>query len=181
MFSRNRGVTEKLFYCFLLLMISLSLCAWNPFAKTEEPQKEEISPKEEPTVPSEIDLEQKKIQEKREELNNTEWDIAVLPSAETGSSLWDNDILRFTGGEIISQGFKTTGYPASRYTIRIKNGKGCWETMQRAEDGKTTIFWKGDWENDKMTGMFSIQKEAGNIESYSFHSISKKNIEENVK
>jgi hypothetical protein len=187
MSDRKKLINERLFGCLLLFLIGLSLCAWNPFAKKEEIKKEilpkeEISPaKEKTNIPSEVDLEQKLLQEKREELNNTEWGIEIFPSSETNNSLEDQDILRFTNGEIVSQGFKDLGYPASRYTVRIRNGKGSWETMQRDEESKTIIFWRGDWENDQMKGLFSIQKEPGQIESYSFQSTNKKNITETVK
>lgn len=186
MFIKQESRINILFYCFLLLIISLSICGWKPFwgkesAKEDTSKKENILPKEEkttiPNVPSEVDLEKKKLQEKQEELNNTEWEIEVLPSSGTESALWNNDILRFKEGEIISEKFKAEGYPTSRYTVRIKADKGCWETMQSKEDSKTIIFWRGDWDKDKMKGMFSIQKESGNVESYSFQGINKKNIQ----
>jgi hypothetical protein len=187
--SNRKERTGKILFCyFLMLIISLSLCAWNPFSKKgeeikkETPQKQEVLPKETPaTILTETELEQKKLQEKREELNNTEWEIMVVSSPETQNNLWDKDILRFINGEIVSQGFKNMGCSPSRYTIRIRNGKGSWETMQRDENGKTIIFWRGDWENNQMKGMFSIQKEPEKIESYSFQSINKKNIEEAIK
>jgi hypothetical protein len=184
MHKKEKRVSKDLFYCLLFLTICLSLCAWNPFSKKEEIKKEvpaqaTIPPKEKevesPTL-NEIDLEQNKLKEKREELNNTEWAIEMFPSDETNNSLGDKDILRFIEGEIVSQRFKELGYPESRYTVRIRNGKGSWETMQRDEEGKTIVFWRGDWENNQMKGMFSVQKGPGNIESYSFQSTNKTNI-----
>ena len=176
-------INSRIFYCFLLLLISLSLCAWwNPFAKKEKPEKE-ISPKEtvqpakgQTNIPSELNLEQKLLKKKQEELNDTEWEIEVFPSPETDNNIGDKDILKFTEGQMVSQTFENTGYSPSRYTVRIRDSKGSWETMQRDEEGKIIVFWRGDWENDQMKGMFSIQKDAGEIESYSFRSTNKKDI-----
>lgn len=177
-------------YSVLLLLICLSLCAWNPFSfleKKQKPQKETppqetttpaTPAKDKTTVPREIDLEKKALQEKKEELDNTEWQIEISSSSQKNNN--SEDVLRFTKGEMVSEEFEDMGYPPSRYTVRIRDGKGSWETMQRDENEKTIVFWRGDWENNQMKGMFSIQKEDGKIDSYSFQSTNKKNFTGNT-
>jgi len=187
MFKDKKSIKIGLFYGFLaLVVIGLSLYAWNQFSKKQTIQKdipteEQILPEErqEKTSPttSAIDLEQKSLQEKREQLDNTQWEITIVPSSETRNSLWDKDTIKFINGEISSRQFENTGYLPSRYTVRVRDGKGSWETMQRDKNGKTIIFWRGEWENNQMKGMFSIQKDSdNNIKSYSFQSVSKENV-----
>lgn len=45
----------------------------------------------------------------------------------------------------------------------VKGGKSSWETMQRDENGKITLFRRGEGEDNQMKGMFSIQKDSKKI------------------
>jgi hypothetical protein len=116
----------------------------------------------------------KLIKEKREELNNTEWQIN-LTSLSGKSKRSKIDILTFTRRKVVSKEFKRKGYPASNYSLRIKGKKVIWETMQ-TKGKEEVISWHAEFRGNVMKGIIS-KNSRGKREDFSFISISSKKIE----
>jgi hypothetical protein len=133
-----------------------------------------------PKTAAEIEAEARKkrkelVAKKRAELNNTEWQINILPVPSKDKEA-ESDILRFSGKKVYSVKYDSLGYHASNYNLRIKSGNVVWETMQSEEDGKGVMFWRGDWRGEKMTGAISLNPEKGKNKSFRFTSVSSKEI-----
>ncbi len=117
--------------------------------------------------------------EKLTELNNTEWQITITSQTDKGKGL-KSDILRFVDKKVYSVTFKSQGYERSNYTLRPKSdGRVTWETMQ-TKKGEGIIFWRGDWQNDKMRGVISKVPENGKKEALSFVSTDVRRIEKDL-
>ncbi len=118
----------------------------------------------------------------KEELNNTEWEISLTRMAKEGARA-KTDILRFVNYQVVSEALSSRAYPASNYTLTIKeDGTVVWETMQTHEE-EGLAFWRGEWrkdpetQGDMMSGVLSLHPREGEPENFSFVSESKKDIE----
>lgn len=113
------------------------------------------------------------------ELNNTEWEINVISQTDKGRRI-KSDILRFVNKKVYSTAFGSQGYNPSNYTLRPKaDGRITWETMQ-TKKGEGVVFWRGDWQNDKMRGVISKVPEDGKKEAFSFVSTAVRSIERDL-
>ncbi len=91
------------------------------------------------------------------DLNDTTWDLQLMPASELGDETPIKDKIRFTGRSFESYYFKSRGFSSTRYTAIIQNnGTITWETIQRNPEGET-VSWRGDWQGDRMEGMLSYQ------------------------
>ena len=115
-------------------------------------------------------------QEKRQKLNNTNWEIEI--KAIEGKTKTQADSLIFEDNRFYSDLSLKEGFKATNYTISIKDdGTIVWETMQTAEEGRIN-FWRGEISDDmkSMKGITSQKKSDDTSVNYSFTSTSKKEI-----
>ncbi len=118
---------------------------------------------------------QEKIVAKRAELNDHEWNIKVIPAAD--KTKITEDTLIFKDQMFEAKGMTAKGYKPTNYTVSLQEGgPTVWETMQSL-DGGNAIFWRGEWEGERMNGVMSKQLGEGKDEVYYFSSLSSKVIE----
>ena len=112
----------------------------------------------------------KKIEEKKKELNGSEWKVALT----SGAKAEGEDVLTFQNGQVSSKMFSDKGYPASNYTISAPEGADMttWETMQTNPKGGV-VFMRGEWKEGVMRGVISQQIEEGKTKDYNFSSDNK--------
>jgi hypothetical protein len=117
------------------------------------------------------------IGQKKEALNNTEWDIDMIgTSAETGESVTIKDTVVFVDNKVLSKRLESQGFLPTNYTLSLKDDeKVIWETMQTGEN--QLVFFRGEISQDltSMAGVISFQKPGGS-EDYSFQSTDKRKI-----
>jgi REP element-mobilizing transposase RayT len=102
-----------------------------------------------------------------EEIKLSEWDIKLDPI--TGGNV-TADKLSFMDGKFLSANMNSLGFSSSNYSVSIDHrGKIIWETMQTASSG--TASWRGEIENDKMTGILSLRENGKTPQDFSFVSI----------
>ena len=126
----------------------------------------------------ERELERKRdvIGQKKEALNETEWDIDMsrLSSPEQASTI--KDTIVFTENKVLSKRLESQGFLPTNYTLSLKDDdKVIWETMQTGEG--QLVFFRGEISPDlsSMSGVISFQKPGGS-EDYSFSSTDKRKI-----
>ena len=101
----------------------------------------------------------------KEALENSEWNIVLMPLGKKGRE--EGDVIIFSNGRVASRNLQNSGFAPSGFTVRMKGGKIIWETMQK--DGKGGVaFWRGDIENDLMRGALSMQDAKGKVTKFSF-------------
>lgn len=145
--------------------------------------KKDASKQAAPAVVEEKKVDPKKLeqdrmlrQKKREQLDNSLWDIEI--SAMSGKEKPKKDALIFEGNKVNSDKFAKEGFGPTNYTLTVQgDGVTVWETMQTAANGQI-IFWRGEIE-PKMTSMRGvISKHVSNekTEDYSFVSQERRGI-----
>lgn len=121
----------------------------------------------------------KRIEEKKKELNGGEWEVMIKSMLGKGG-LDGSDALTFQDNIFRSKSSSKLGFTSTNYTLTVsESGEGptVWETMQTSGKGNV-MFWRGEWQGDKMSGVISRQLEDGKSEEYSFSSSSMKEIPE---
>jgi len=114
------------------------------------------------------------IKQKRASLNNSKWDIEVMP-LKGGEKTKDTVVFKdnkIAVGSLLDKGFSYTNY-----TLTVKdNGVLVWETMQTKTTGEV-VFIRGEVASDitSMRGIISFPK-GGVSDDYSFKSVSKQII-----
>ncbi len=118
----------------------------------------------------------KKIEEKKKELNGSEWK-GILPPSDLKSKAED-DVLTFQNSQVRSKAFSERGFSPTNYTVSLPEGDemAVWETMQTsAKEG--VVFIRGEWKADNMHGIVSEQMEGGkSSKDYNFKTTSKASI-----
>jgi hypothetical protein len=148
-----------------------------PASAATAPQKE-IKEKEKSDKALEEALKAKRAlsDKKRNELNNTEWQIELTPlSTKTKKEV---DIITFQNNQISFANFTKKGFPTTNYTLTVQDdGVVVWETMQTSEKSGIA-FWRGEMEKNMQSikGVLSHQIDQKNKQDYSFISTSKKNV-----
>ncbi len=91
------------------------------------------------------------------DLNETTWELELMPASEIADKTPIKDKIMFTGKSFESHYFKNRGFSSTRYTVVIQdNGTVTWKTIQRNPEGEI-VSWRGDWQGDRMEGMLSYQ------------------------
>lgn len=143
-------------------------------ANAEAPKVEPVKP---PAAQSAAEEAKRALmQKKRNELNNTQWQIELIESSGKGKK--ENDTVEFKNNQIVSAAYGKRGFPSTNYTLTVQNDSSLvWETMQTSEkDG--IAFWRGEISPDmkQMRGVLSHRIDDQTSLDYSFASVSKKNI-----
>lgn len=120
----------------------------------------------------------KKIEEKRTELNGSEWAVVVKPLQSKEKAKDIQDVLTFQDNQLRSKYWDSKGFSSTNYTITVPDlsaDLAVWETMKTGKDG--VVFIRGEWEKEAMTGSISEQLDGGKtVKEYAFTSSSKKGI-----
>lgn len=105
----------------------------------------------------------------KEVLASKEWPIKVNQMGGKKPKS-DTDILTFTPeGKVSSKNYSAKGYPASNFTVTLQSGRSTiiWETMQTNPEAGV-LFWRGELDNEFMSGSITLQTQKEAIEEYSF-------------
>ncbi len=115
----------------------------------------------------------KKVEEKKKELNGSEWKVTVTSGGKTEGE----DTLTFQNNKVNSKIFADKGFPSSNYTVTVPEGAdmATWETMQTDPKGGV-VFMRGEWTGDTMRGVVSQQLEEGKSKDYNFASAGKTEV-----
>jgi hypothetical protein len=125
-------------------------------------------------TPAPIQIDRSLIARKRKEIDNTEWEVQLIPITGKGSRKEDKII--FTNKRVLLKSLDKKGFAPTNFSLNIDQSKKIvWETMQKNEDD--IVFFKGEISPDytKMTGVISFQELRGNRD-YSFISTSMKEV-----
>jgi hypothetical protein len=116
------------------------------------------------------------LAKKRQELNNTEWEIQLNPVSGKGKKETDRAV--FQNNEVAFINFSKKGFAKSSYALSVQqDGTLVWETMQTSEKSGIN-FWRGEVSPDlqSMRGFMNHQIDDKSREEFSFFSTSKKNL-----
>ncbi len=114
------------------------------------------------------------ISKRKEMLNNTSWEIDMVPL--DGKGKQETDVILFYDRKVSTENLARDGFLPTNFTLTLKeDGKTEWETMQSKEN--EVVFFKGELseEFDTMSGVISFQKLEGNLD-YSFTTTSKRQV-----
>ena len=100
------------------------------------------------------------------DLNNTEWQIKLIGLDGNVDMV---DIISFMNGKFSSAYLSGFEYPHINYSSAKEADKLIWETMQTSSTG--TASWRGEVENEKMTGILSLRQNGQNPQDFSFKSL----------
>ena len=148
-----------------------------PMAGAKEESKGKEAPKAAaPKADPKREERRKLIEEKKAELNGSEWEVVL--TASDGKSKGEKDVLKFQNGQVSTKNFSGQGFNPTNYTITIEEGNdmAIWETMQTGST-EGVVFIRGEWKDGTMRGLISQQLEGGKTKDYSFASAGKKSIE----
>ena len=137
-------------------------------AVKEKKQESKAAESKAPALTPEQEKQRTLREQKRAQLNNTQWPAELL--AMSGEGKKQKDILSFKDNRFSSEIYAKQGFAATNYTLSVQeDGSIVWETMQTAENGQL-VFWRGEISSDmkSMRGVVSKQKAAGESEDYSF-------------
>lgn len=112
-----------------------------------------------------MDPELKAIEELRAKLSGTTWSLDLTPQA-GGKAIADT--LAFADRQVTSTVLTQDGYGASNITLTRQGGTVLWETMQSKEVGDPVVFWRGEINGDRMSGVMTKRQPDGKTQSYSF-------------
>lgn len=138
---------KKLFWALLLFQLAFTASAY----ADKKPSASESKQRE---------AHAKKLDDRKKELNDTEWDITVgvpgKPNAQT-----EQDKLIFKDGTITTENLEKQGFAPTNYTVTVSDDlqSATFETMKSGKDG--IVFIRGDWTKDTMQGNISEQLDGG--------------------
>lgn len=137
---------KKLLTCVTVFGLVMTL-AVSGYSLT--PEEKEAQAKEQ-----ELAEVQKQIDEKKQEINGTSWDIELKPQYGGEMKIPGKDTLYFQDGKFKSSYTDSEGFTRTNYTIRLReSGPATFETMQsHNESDKGIVFWRGEWLDQAMTG-----------------------------
>jgi hypothetical protein len=153
-------------------------------AAAKAPETPKAAPKAEVAAPPKIDKVQKesiefkrKLQEKkRGELNNTEWELDLMPMSGKGNK--ESETIVFKNNQVSLLGYGRRGFPTTNYTVTVQDdGSVVWETMQTSEKAGIA-FLRGEIDAgmQNMRGVLSHRINDTTSQDFSFISTGKKTI-----
>jgi hypothetical protein len=112
---------------------------------------------------------------KKAEINNSEWQVHLKSASGKAGEM--DDTLTFKEGKFESQMTAKDDFKPTNTTVTIQEGgPTIWETMQTSEKGGV-VFWRGEWDGEKMNGVMSKQISEGKNEDYHFYSTGTKKLD----
>ncbi len=145
--SKNRWA----FILMALLVASPVLAFADLENEVGAPKTDEKKIAEPPAVQVKISPERlKKLQERKDQLDNTEWDIKLGSSDKRIKPVTDK--LIFKNKMISLESFAKEGFGPTNYTVTVSEDleSATFETMQSGKAG--VLFIRGDWTKDTMQG-----------------------------
>ncbi|MFC1576760.1 hypothetical protein ACFL3N_00285 [Candidatus Omnitrophota bacterium] len=172
--SPARGSPGRFFMIVILTSAALVIPqgAQARKGKAERPAKKEETPEQRAARLKRLEEKRRLAEEKKEELDNTRWEIKVKPTSEEVAEYAETDTLVFENKKFFSKYYRENGYPETNFTVKVApNQTVVWETMQTKE-GEGVMFWRGERRGDYMKGLFSKRYEKddvrGKIDTFSF-------------
>lgn len=181
----RKAIFVTLTLCFLIVSVSeVSAFWWDRQEETEQapevkeaemPASQQRKPKQESKELSEEDIARQRElkKEKREQLNNTEWQIE-LSLFDGGKK--DTDVIIFKDNQVVFTNLSRGGFTSTNYTLTIQKDEAIvWETMQTSKKGEIA-FWRGEVDSNmnKMRGILSRKIDDKTSRDYYFWSTNKK-------
>lgn len=169
----------------ILMFVGVMILVLSLIGVDEAAAKEKAKSTEEKARMVAIDRKRKMINAAKEKLGNTVWQIKCTQIGNNKGKERYKDTLRFIDNKVKSDRLVSEGFPATNYTVRIKEIKGqegrysiIWETIQASEKaGKA--FWHGELEEeDVMRGVLSWHLDEKREKGYTFVSVEKEIITE---
>jgi hypothetical protein len=144
--------------------------------KAEVAKVEPAKPKMDKTQKEAIEFKRKLMEKKRSELNNTEWQIELVPMSGKGNK--EGETVVFKNNQVSLVGYGKRGFPTTNYTLTVQDdGSLVWETMQTSEkSGIAFLRGEIDAAAQNMRGVLSHRIDDTTAEDYSFVSTGKKSI-----
>jgi hypothetical protein len=137
--------------------LSFFVLATSVFAEGDEPKApKSLSADEQKT----LDDKRKRIEEKKIDLNGSEWALTVSPADPALKPI--EDTFTFQDGQFKSTSLAKRGFNPTNYTINIPSldaETAVWETMQTGKEG--LVFIRGEWAGEQMTGRWVEQLDGG--------------------
>ena len=154
--TRNVGV-GVLLGCIL---VAADAHAWFWEREAKEPPA-----KAAPAAPAESPRD-KAAKEWLAKLDGTQWTLTLR---QAGSSAVSHDTVTFEGRRVTSEQLSKAGYADSNYTLTVQDGgtAAVWETMQ-TKAGEGTALWRGEIQDERMSGILIKQPLEGAAEDFSF-------------
>lgn len=105
---------------------------------------------------------------KKEELNNTQWTIAVAPVPGKGQA--ETDVISFVNNRVVSRNLNNAGFDATGFSVRVKEDETViWETIQKDEKDNAAL-WRGEIKDGVMWGVLRKRDSRGRLSDFSFAS-----------
>ena len=144
-------------------------------ANVEEPKAPVIDEKAQKAREEAFKSKMVLVGQKKQQLNNTEWQVDLIPLSGKGKK--ETDTLVFRDNKVALAGYQKKGFPVTNYSINFQNDGTLtiWETMQTSEKSGV-VFLRGELD-EKMTimrGVLSHKLDDATTEDFSFVSTSKK-------
>jgi len=129
-----------------------------------------------PAAPTPEDIRRQRaiINMRRRQIDNTEWEIELIPMSGKGRN--KKDVIRFSDRKVILKSLAKEGFTPTNFSLSLRsNKKLVWETMQKKD--ADIVFFKGEFssELDSMTGVISFQRLRG-TQDFSFRSTAKREV-----
>jgi hypothetical protein len=163
-----------LLFLFANLRIEPAYAGWLDWIKEiqkKKPVQVEKAPPKKELTPEELKVEKKANElQAKEELNKKEWTI-YLVSANPKKTKLETDVIKFSGGRVLSVNLSDKGYSESNYSLSIEpDGTIVWETMQ-GQEKLGRAFWRGELRGEVMQGILTLQSKKGDNEDLYFTTI----------
>ncbi|MFC1631754.1 transposase [Candidatus Omnitrophota bacterium] len=122
------------------------------------------------------DLKDERIRARQElkKIEGYRWPVLVKQISGPQGAVAERDIISFRDNRFVSENFRKAGFSASAYSQTERKDKGLsWETIQTNAQGDT-LSWHGEWNGQKMNGVFSWRSSEGVVRDFTFASISER-------
>jgi hypothetical protein len=144
-----------------------------PAAKKQQPppaKAEAAAPQIDKALEKTLKDKREAVQKKMALLNNTEWQIEMLPLSGKGKK--ELETVTFKNNQVTLTNFFKKGFPQTNITLTVQeDGTVIWETMQTSEKAGI-CFWRGELDKamTTMRGVLSHKIDEKTKMDYSFSS-----------